>query len=180
MFGPQWNGILFADAEGMSPPAAVSSDSVNSRTPATQAPISARLATALSITQQPSRTPELFSAQTILERPHLTLENEGLETNAIFGATAGRTWSSSAFASAGQIYQGPPIRYPRERNRAALTAIAIGAVASITGTALLVYANRPECNMNQTASGCYGTKVVGGAVLSGGLVSLMVGALMWR
>jgi tetrahydromethanopterin S-methyltransferase subunit C len=59
--------------------------------------------------------------------------------------------------------------------------VVLGAVASITGAALLVYANRPECRTNELASGCgYGTKVVGGAVLSGGLVSLVVGALTWR
>jgi hypothetical protein len=44
-----------------------------------------------------------------------------------------------------------------------------------------VYANRPEGDVLQFAGGCgYGTKVVGGAVLSGGLVSLIVGALTWR
>jgi hypothetical protein len=45
----------------------------------------------------------------------------------------------------------------------------------------LVYANRPDCNTNQFAGGCgYGTKVIGGAVLSGGIVGLFVGALTWR
>jgi hypothetical protein len=40
------------------------------------------------------------------------------------------------------------------------TVIAVGAVASITGAAILVYANRPECATNQLAGGCgYGTKV---------------------
>jgi hypothetical protein len=63
----------------------------------------------------------------------------------------------------------------------AIAAIALGAAASIAGTAILVYANRPECGTNQTASGCgYGTKVVGGAVLSAGLVGIFVGALTWR
>ena len=57
----------------------------------------------------------------------------------------------------------------------------IGAAAAIAGTAVLVYANRPECSTNQMASGCgYGTKVVGTAVLSAGLVGLVVGALTWR
>jgi hypothetical protein len=56
-----------------------------------------------------------------------------------------------------------------------------GAAASITGAAVLVYANRPECGSNQVASGCgYGTKVVGGAVLTAGIVALVAGALMWR
>jgi hypothetical protein len=67
------------------------------------------------------------------------------------------------------------------RNQAALTAIMLGAIGAIAGTAVLVYANRPECNVNANLGGCgYGTKVVGASVLSGGLVGLMVGAVMWR
>lgn len=67
------------------------------------------------------------------------------------------------------------------RNQAALTAIMLGAVGAIAGTAVLVYANRPECNVNPSLGGCgYGTKVVGASVLSGGVVGLMVGAVMWR
>jgi len=66
-------------------------------------------------------------------------------------------------------------------NGAAVAAVVVGAAASITGGALLVYANRPECGTNPTAGGCsYGTKVVGGAVLAGGVVSMTAGALMWR
>jgi hypothetical protein len=61
-----------------------------------------------------------------------------------------------------------------------MAAIMIGTVATITGAAILVYANRPECDTRQYAGGCgYGTKVIGGAVLSGGMVSLVVGALTW-
>jgi hypothetical protein len=67
------------------------------------------------------------------------------------------------------------------RNQAALTAIMLGAVGAIAGTAVLVYANRPECNVNPNLGGCgYGTKVVGASLLSGGVVGLMVGAVMWR
>jgi hypothetical protein len=81
---------------------------------------------------------------------------------------------SSAFAQRGG-YGGR-----RGRNGAA-TAIILGAAASIAGTAILVYANRPDCSTNQMASGCgYGTKVVGGAVLSAGIVSVIFGALTWR
>jgi hypothetical protein len=62
-----------------------------------------------------------------------------------------------------------------------IAALMIGAVAAITGAAILVYGNRPECATNQFAGGCgYGTKVVGGAVLTGGVVGLFVGALTWR
>ena len=53
-------------------------------------------------------------------------------------------------------------------------------LATITGAAILVYANRPECRYHEFGSGCgYGTKVVGGAVLSGGVVGLTIGALTW-
>ena len=101
------------------------------------------------------------------------------------GATDARAWAStftvtpiesSAYAQRG--YRG---RGGGGGRSAAIAAIALGAAASIAGTAILVYANRPECGTNQTASGCgYGTKVVGGAVLSAGLVGIFVGALTWR
>ena len=67
------------------------------------------------------------------------------------------------------------------RNGAAAAAIVIGAAASIAGGAVLVYANRPECSANHSATGCgYGSKVTGTAVLSAGIVALIVGALSWR
>jgi hypothetical protein len=67
------------------------------------------------------------------------------------------------------------------RNGGAAAALVIGAAAAIAGTAVLVYANRPECQTNAFASGCgYGTKVVGGAVLAGGTVGVLAGAMMWR
>ena len=67
------------------------------------------------------------------------------------------------------------------RNDGARAAIFLGAVGVIAGTAVLVYTNRPECSVSARANGCgYGTKVAGGAVLSAGLVGLLVGALTWR
>jgi hypothetical protein len=67
------------------------------------------------------------------------------------------------------------------RNNGAIAALAVGAAAAIAGTAVLVYANRPECSTIPTASGCgYGTKVIGGSVLSAGVVGVMIGALTWR
>jgi hypothetical protein len=93
------------------------------------------------------------------------------------GAPAFRLVESASFADAGQ-FRG---RRSRGRNAGAATVIALGAVASITGAAVLVYANRPECATNRLASGCgYGTKVVGGAVLTGGIVGIVAGALAWR
>lgn len=114
------------------------------------------------------------------------LNDDGPATHQLLASIAQasqRTFSfvpaqSNAFA--GQIYQGRP--YPMTGRRdGSVAALMIGAFASITGAAILVYANRPECGGNQFASGCgYGTKVVGGAVLSGGIVGLFVGALTWR
>ena len=81
-------------------------------------------------------------------------------------------------AFAAQVYRGRPIRgYNRDGSIAAMI---IGAAAAITGASLLIYANRPECDTRPYAGACgYGTKVIGGAVLSGGLVSLTIGALTW-
>ena len=67
------------------------------------------------------------------------------------------------------------------RNGGAATALAFGALASIGGAAVLVYANRPECNGRPWADGCsYGTKVAGGALISAGMVGIIGGALAWR
>jgi hypothetical protein len=69
----------------------------------------------------------------------------------------------------------------RGRRHAAVTAIMLGAVGTIAGTAVLVYANRPDCGTNPNLGGCgYGTKVVGGAVLAAGLVGIFTGALLWQ
>jgi hypothetical protein len=85
--------------------------------------------------------------------------------------------SESAFA--GQVRQGRPYRLGRSRSRS-VAALTIGTIAAIAGTAVLVYANRPECNNNQSAGGCgYGTKVIGGAVLTGGVAGIVIGALAW-
>jgi hypothetical protein len=67
------------------------------------------------------------------------------------------------------------------RGDASRTAIILGSIAVVAGAAVLVYANRPDCSANHSASGCgYGTKVVGSAVLAGGGVSIVAGALTWR
>jgi hypothetical protein len=68
----------------------------------------------------------------------------------------------------------------RGRHSGAAAALAVGAVAAVTGAAILVYANRPDCRVSQRSSGCgYGTKVVGGAVLAGGVVGLVIAAASW-
>ena len=69
----------------------------------------------------------------------------------------------------------------RGRNEGARAAIVIGTLAAITGAAVLVYANRPECRTNGSANACsYGTKVIGGAVLTAGAVGIVAGSISWR
>ena len=81
-------------------------------------------------------------------------------------------------AAAGQIFRGRPYRTDRS---ASIAALMIGAAATITGAALLIYANRPECSTNPSTGGCgYGMKVVGGSVMAGGAVGLVIGAVTWR
>jgi hypothetical protein len=129
--------------------------------------------------EPPSR--DVPSAQSAPEHTGLTLNGEALSaigsggpasTHALPGALAFTPVESNSFAQR---------RWGRGRGDAARAEIIFGAVASIAGAAVLVYANRPDCNTNQMASGCgYGTKVIGGAVLSAGLVTLVIGALTWR
>jgi hypothetical protein len=67
------------------------------------------------------------------------------------------------------------------RNDGARAAIILGSVAAVAGAAVLVYANRPDCSADHSGSGCgYGSKVLGGAVLAGGAVTMTIGALTWR
>jgi hypothetical protein len=167
LMSAQWNGLLFASEEERS-----------------QATTSAEPAPAVSIDEQSAATRDLPSALPQLERSRFTLDAGNFASRPSLGPVAQGAHptfnflpaQSSAFA--GQVYQGRPYRINRDGS---LAAIVVGSVISIAGAAILVYANRPECETHQFAGGCgYGTKVVGGAVLSGGIVSLVVGALTWR
>ncbi len=114
---------------------------------------------------------------------HFTFNDAGLTANAPLGYLASRpldTFASAPPAAfAGQIFRGRPLR--SRNNDGSIAAMIIGSVAAITGTALLVYANRPECGIESRAGGCgYGAKVIGSSVLAGGVASLLVGALTWR
>jgi len=114
------------------------------------------------------------SSTGLVARSRFTVRDEVLAARGLFDAGA----ASLAFEQRGH-YRGRRSRWGD--NRAAQTAIILGGVASIAGAAILVYANRPECRTNQFANGCgYGSKVVGGAVLSGGLVSITLGAVTWK
>jgi hypothetical protein len=69
----------------------------------------------------------------------------------------------------------------RRRNGAAQAEMVLGAVAAITGAAVLTYANRPACSVDALADGCsYGTKVVGTAVTAAGIATFLTGAITWR
>ena len=151
--------VCFVSAQGNATLFASEDKSLTNSTSETQTSTSGELAPAISVDEH-------------LARSRFTLDPGFLAANPSLGLP---TQSS---ATAGQVYPGRPYRIGRNGSIAALM---IGAVATITGAAILVYANRPDCNNNQFAGGCgYGTKVIGGAVLSGGVVGLFVGALTWR
>ena len=183
LVGTQWSGTLFASDEEPSSSAAPSSQSVVNSTSEAQVRTSASPAAAVSTSEQPVSATEL--PRSTVEGSRFALGNEVLTPNGPLGAASAQVWrstrefvpvESSAFAQRGG-YRG---RGRGGRNGAA-AAIVLGAAASIAGGAILVYANRPECTTNQVANGCgYGSKVVGGAVLSAGIVALLVGALTWR
>jgi hypothetical protein len=139
---------------------------------------------AISVDEHPAATDLLSTPLPPMARSRFTLDEGFFAANPSLGSVAQGGHGTFNFvptqssALAGQVYPGRPYRMGRNGSIAALM---IGAVATITGAAILVYANRPDCNANQFAGGCgYGTKVIGGAVLSGGVVGLFVGALTWR
>jgi hypothetical protein len=124
--------------------------------------------------------------RTVMGRSPLTLDRDEL-TARLSGSSARMPgWNNtftfgqdepSAFAQRGGRGRG----FRGRRNDGAIAAVFIGAAAAIAGTAVLVYANRPECSATPAAGGCgYGTKVFGGAVVSAGVAGLVVGALTWR
>jgi len=172
LISAQWNGRLFASEE----------ERTASETPA---PTSAELAPAIAVDEHPAATTDLSSALPQMEHARFTLNALDFTANPSLGPVVAQgahrpfdflPAQSSAFA--GQVYQGRPYRISRDGS---IAAIMVGSVVAIAGAAILIYANRPECDVHQFAGGCgYGTKVVGGAVLSGGVVSLVVGALTWR
>ena len=182
LVGTGWSGTLFArDQEPSSSPAPSSQSVVNSTSEA-QGRASASPAAAVSTGEQPASVTE--RPPSTVERLRLTLNNEAFTPKAPLGAASAQVWRSAlTFVPGESTLNTQRGGYGRGRGRrnGAVAAIVLGAAGSIAGGAILVYANRPECRTNQVATGCgYGTKVVGGAVLSAGIVGLLVGALTWR
>ena len=131
-----------------------------------------------------NKTTATSAPATTTEHFHFTLDPGFFDTNSsaepiapdarIFDFVPAQT-----SATARQVYQGRPYRM-RGRHDGAVAAMMIGAVATIAGAAVLVYANRPDCDRDRFASGCgYGTKVIGSSVLAGGVVGLTIGAITW-
>jgi hypothetical protein len=117
----------------------------------------------------------------VSEHSGLTLNGEALATIGLGAQASAHAWPGALEFTPVESSSFSQRRWGRGRSDSARAEIIFGAVASIAGAAVLVYANRPECSTNQAASGCgYGTKVIGGAVLSAGLVTLVIGALTWR
>ena len=169
LVGTQWSGTLFASEEEPSSSPAPSSPALVDSTAEVQG--NEQLAGAAKLPR---------SAE---ERPRFTLSNEMLTANGPLGAPSAKVWRSPlTFVPVESTFAQRHGRRGRGSwgHNGAAAAIVLGAVASIAGGAVLVYANRPEGSTNQRADGCgYGTKVVGGAVLSAGIVGLVVGAVTW-
>jgi len=128
-------------------------------------------------------SPVIAPFETPVEHLRMTLRNQILAAPAPIGSAP--VWLNAgplAPGGTGTLASRRGLFWGRgDRNEGARTALVLGTIATITGAALLVYANRPECSENGAASGCsYGTKVVGGAVASAGLVGIVAGALTWR
>jgi hypothetical protein len=188
LVGTQCSGTLFAsEQEPTSWSEAPSSQPVVNSSSATLETTSTRRVTISveSIGQQPDGATDPSSgALATAARSRFTLDDEVLAANAPAGPGSARVWrsafeltpvESTSFAQRGWG------RGRGGRHGGAQAALVLGAVGTIAGAAVLVYANRPACSTNQNANGCgYGTKVVGGAVLAAGIFGFVVAALTWR
>jgi hypothetical protein len=185
LVGSPWSGTLFASEEVRSASDASASPSVSNSALETREATAPAAAIAA---DPPAMEKALLSGSpSDVKRSPFALSDEQLTAAAPGGAAAAQAWrgafnfvpaESRVFAQRGG-YGG---RGSGGGRNGAVAALLIGATASIAGAAILVYANRPECSTtNPMASGCgYGTKVIGGAVLTGGIVALAIGALTWR
>jgi hypothetical protein len=180
--GTQLSGTLFASEAGSAVPVSPLPTDAGSEV---QVPVSLGLVHAIAIGGPSVETTDVSSGSGLVSG-RARLPFDALSVDEVLGTIAPRAQRALQLAPAAfdrfgaQVYQGAPYPY-RRRHDASIAAIVIGSAAVIAGTAVLVYANRPECATDTIAGGCgYGTKVVGTAVLSGGIVGLFVGALTWR
>jgi hypothetical protein len=182
LVGSPWSGTLVAAEEIRSSSDASASPSGSNAALETQESNSS--AAAITTDPAPMEKDSLSASPSDVRRSPFTITDVRLMADAPGGAATAQAWrgafnfvpaESSTFAQRGYGGRGGG------RN-GAVAALLIGATASIAGAAILIYANRPECSAtDQMASGCgYGTKVIGGAVLTGGIVALAIGALTWR
>jgi hypothetical protein len=170
LLGTTSSKILFASDDASASRAGSPSLSADSVATAKE-DVSAISVTALYSGKQLPGTTE-FVRSLVAGSPQLVLRHDTLSARSFVLVPD----ASSLLAQRGYGRRG----YSGRRNGAA-AAVFLGAAAAIAGTAVLVYANRPECSTIPTAGGCgYGTKVIGGSVLSAGVVGLVVGAAMWR
>jgi hypothetical protein len=179
--GTQFSGTLFAREKQSLPSSESSSQSAVKGTSEAQGQASADPAAAVSAGGQGASA--TASSPSVEKRFRLTLNNETFTPDRRVDATHAQSWRSTVtFVPVAPGFAQRGRSYGRGRgHHGSTSAIALGAVAAIAGGALLVYANRPDCSANPTPGGCgFGTKVIGGAVLSAGLVGFVVGGLTWR
>jgi hypothetical protein len=179
--GTQLSGTLFARDKPPLPSPESSSQSAVKGTSEAQGQALADPAAAVSAGGQGATA--TASSPSAEERFRFTLNNEMFTPDRRVGATHAQAWRSTVtFVPVAPAFAQRGGYYGRGRgHHGGVAAIALGAVVSIAGGAILVYASRPGCSANPTPGGCgYGTRVVGGAVLSAGIVGLVVGALTRR
>jgi hypothetical protein len=179
--GTQLSGTLFARDKQPSPSPESSSQSAVKGT--SEAPGQALADPAAAVSADEQGASAAASSPSAEERFRFTLNNDMFTPDRRVGSTPAQSWRNTVtFVPVAPDLAQRGGYYGRGRgHHGAVVAIALGAVASIAGGAILVYANRPNCSANPTPGGCgYGTKVVGGAVLSAGIVGIVVGALTWR
>jgi hypothetical protein len=179
----QWRGTLAAsELQSLSNPAPASPSAVD-------APAQGQELTSATVVAAGATDDQPLDRETgpllVAERPRLGLPDRIFRDSLFPGPVDGHVWRGTPTFLAGEADSLAQRRGYRGRGSgrhdAARAEILLGAVGVIAGTAVLVYANRPECGPNPGANGCgYGTKVAGSAVLSAGIVGLLVGALTWR
>lgn len=111
------------------------------------------------------------------DRSSLVFTDERLKQAFLDSDTHDDTGATAAYGQWGWHGGG---HHHHGHNGASQAAIILGSAAVIAGTGLLIYSNRPECDVHVHSNECYGEKVFGGSLLAGGIVSLVIGAATWH